>query len=84
MYYASETECGRVFIMKKTIRELGEHFQKNLKAFGGNPDAEYVVYRGKPGKRAFKGYYTLNNGSLKKKPPVNSVEVLLGVYNFLD
>jgi hypothetical protein len=84
MYYATTTsQDGEAFTIKKTMGELGEHFQRNLEAFGGNPDAEYIVYRGKPGNRTFQGYYTLNNGRLKKKPPVNSVEALLGVYNFL-
>jgi|TARA_B100001094_G_scaffold7224_2_gene6479 hypothetical protein len=84
MYYATTTDQdGEVFTIKKTLGELGNHFQRNLEAFGGNPDAEYIVYRGKPGNRTFQGYYTLNNGRLKKKPPVNSVEALLGVYNFL-
>lgn len=83
MYYATTMDQdGSVFTIKRTLGELGEHFQKNLEVFGGDPDAEYVIYRGKPGSRTFKGYYTLNNGRLKKKPPVNSVEALLGVYGF--
>lgn len=79
MYYASKTESnGKVFIIKKTMGELGEHFQKNLEVFGGDPDAEYVIYRGKPSTKAFLGYYTLRNGVLRKKKNLHSLEALLG------
>jgi len=60
MYYANKSESsGKVFIIKKTMGELSEHFQKNLEVFGGDPDAEYVIYRGKPSNKTFLGYYTL-------------------------
>lgn len=80
MYYATTTDQdGEVFTIKRTLAELGDHFQRNLKAFGGNPNAEYIVYRGKPSNKTFVGYYTLRNGVLRKrKQNVNSLEALLG------
>lgn len=79
MYYASKTESnGKVFTIKRTLGELGEHFQKNLEAFGGDPDTEYVIYRGKPSNKTFLGYYTLTNGVLRKKKNLHSLEALLG------
>jgi len=79
MYYATTTDQdGKVFTIKKTLGELGNHFQRNLEAFGGNPDAEYIVYRGKPSNKTFVGYYTLRNGVLRKKQNVHSLEALLG------
>ena len=79
MYYATTTDQdGEVFTIKKTIGALGEHFQRNLEAFGGNPNEEYIIYRGKPSTKGFLGYYTLNNGVLRKKKNPHSLEALLG------
>jgi hypothetical protein len=79
MYYASKAESnGKVFIIKKTMGELGDHFRRNLEVFGGNPNAEYIIYRGKPSNKTFLGYYTLNNGVLRKKKNLHSLEALLG------
>jgi hypothetical protein len=77
MYYASTVDAdGQVFIIKKTMKELGKHYQRNLEAFGGNADAEYIVFRGKPSNKTYQGHYTLHNGRLKKKPSL--LETLLG------
>ena len=36
MYYASTTNAdGQAFTIKKTMGELGKHYQRNLEAFGG-------------------------------------------------
>ena len=79
MYYASKAESnGKVFIIKKTMGELSDHFRRNLEVFGGNPNAEYIIYRGKPSTKGFLGYYTLNNGVLRKKKNLHSLEALLG------
>ncbi len=79
MYYATTTgQDGEAFTIKKTMGELGEHFQRNLDGLGGDPNAEYIVYRGKPSNKTFVGYYTLRNGVLRKKKNLHSLEALLG------
>jgi hypothetical protein len=76
MYYASTADAdGQIFIIKKTMKELGKHYQRNLEAFGGNANAEYIVFRGKPSNKTYQGHYTLHNGRLKKKPSI--LETLL-------
>ena len=36
MYYASTTNAdGQAITIKKTMGELGKHYQRNLEAFGG-------------------------------------------------
>jgi hypothetical protein len=71
MYYSTEAESNgsglAIYSKEKTIRELGKYYQKNLEVFGGNPNQEYMVFKGKPDKKTFLGFYVLENGKLKKK-----------------
>ena len=74
MYYSTEAESNgnglTIYNKKKTIRELGKYYQKCFDAFGGNVNREYMVFKGKPDKKTFLGFYVLENGKLKKKKSI--------------
>ena len=71
MYYAAPLPEGEgdfaVYMMKRTIREMGEHFVKH--PYGNDPEQTYVVYRGKPSNiKNFLGLYHVKNGKFKRAP----------------
>ena len=71
MYYSTRCVSNgnrlAIYTLKKTLGELAKHYQKNLEVFGGNPNQEYMVFKGKPDKKTFLGFYVLKYGKLKKK-----------------
>tara|TARA_R110000824_G_C15001502_1_gene656282 strand:- start:370 stop:603 length:234 start_codon:yes stop_codon:yes gene_type:complete len=71
MYYSAKSDSGVngliIYSKEKTLRALGEYFQKCFDSFGGNMNQQYIVFKGKPDKKTFKGFYVLDSGKLKKK-----------------
>ena len=71
MYYSAKSDSGVggliIYSKEKTIKSLGEYYQKCFDYFGGNANQEYIVFKGKPDQKTFLGFYVLENGKLKKK-----------------
>ena len=74
MYYSAKSDSGVggliIYSKEKTIKALGKYYQKCFDSFGGNANQEYMVFKGKPDKKTFLGFYVLENGKLKKKKSI--------------